>query len=279
MRQPLAGRPLTAPLLEIARRLARHRDLLVTLTRRELAGRYRGSVLGFLWSLLQPLLLLAVYALVFGQVFEPRVAGAEPYALFLVCGLFPWIWLSTALSEGTMALVANSGLIRRSVFPIELLPVVPVLANLVHLFLALPVVALGLVVGRLGGYAVGGWSAALLPLVLALELPLVAGLALALAALHAHFKDVRDLLTSALTLLFFLTPILYPIDAVTKPALAAVVRLSPATSFTLAYQELLFAGSVPAPALWLEMAAISAVGWALGCFIFARLRETVVEAV
>ena len=87
-------------MLSIARRLLRHRSLLVTLTVRELKGRYRGSVLGFLWSFAQPLLLLAVYSIVFGYIFKPRVAGADPYPLFLICGLFPWIWLSTALTEG-----------------------------------------------------------------------------------------------------------------------------------------------------------------------------------
>jgi ABC-type polysaccharide/polyol phosphate export permease len=96
-------------LIGLATQLARHGDLLGTLTRRELTARYRGSVLGFLWSFVQPLLLLAVYSLVFGQIFAPRIAGAEPYPLFLVCGLFPWIWFSTALGEGTLALVANAG--------------------------------------------------------------------------------------------------------------------------------------------------------------------------
>jgi lipopolysaccharide transport system permease protein len=268
------------PLIEIARRLVAHRGLLATLTARELKARYRGSALGYLWSLVQPLLLLAVYSFVFGLVFRPRAGGgADPYPLFLVCGLFPWIWFATSLGEGCVSLVANAGLIRRAVFPSELLPVVPVLANLVHLLLALPVLAAGLVAGRLLGSEVGGWGALALPAVIALELPLVAGLSLGLAALHAHFKDVRDLLTSALTLLFFLTPILYPVDAIPIPSLRWVVRLSPATPFTVAYQRVLFEGRLPEPVLWAEMAGIALVAWALGAWIFGRLRETLVEVV
>jgi ABC-2 type transport system permease protein/lipopolysaccharide transport system permease protein len=266
-------------LIGLATRLVRHRDLLGTLTRRELTARYRGSTLGFLWSFVQPLLLLAVYSLVFGQIFAPRIAGAEPYPLFLVCGLFPWIWFSTALGEGTMALVANAGLIRRSVFRLELLPIVPVLSNLAQLVLALPVVGAGILLARYHGHDVGGLGVLAVPLVMALELPLVAGLSLALAALHAHFKDVRDLLTSLLTLLFFLTPILYPMEGVAQPWLRWVVRLSPATPFTLAWQRTLFEGRMPEPALWLQMAVVALVGFALGAFVFARLRETVVEAV
>ena len=264
--------------IDIASRVFRHRGLLAALTLRELKARYRGSILGFFWSLVQPLLLLAVYTFVFSVVFQPRAAGAEPYALFLVCGLFPWIWLSTALVEGTTSLVASAGLIRRAVFPAELLPIVPVLANLVHLVLAVPVLAVGLALGRWQGFAVGGPGALALPAIVALELPLIAGLALALAALHAHFKDVKDLLTSALTLLFFLTPVLFPLSAIGIPALRHLVRLNPVTPFTLAYQDALFAGRFPPLALWLEMAAVALVAWVVGCWIFDRLRETLVEA-
>ena len=121
-------------------------------------------------------------------------------------------------------------------------------------------------------------SSPALPLVIALELPLIAGFALALAALHAHFKDVRELLTSALTLLFFLTPVLYPIDAVAQPWLRVLVKILPATPFSLAYQQTLFFGVVPDAILWLEMAVVSLVGFAVGALVFSRLRETVVEA-
>jgi len=112
-----------------------------------------------------------------------------------------------------------------------------------------------------------------------LALPLVAGCSLALAALHAHFKDVRDLLVSVLTLMFFLTPVLYPLEAIQVPLLRWVVRLCPVTPFTLAYQQTLFDGRLPDAQLWLEMAAVSLVAWGVGGFVFGRLRETLVEAV
>ena len=129
-----------------------------------------------------------------------------------------------------MSLVANSGLIRKAVFPAELLPMVSVLSNLVHFLFALPIVLAALVAGRLLGFRVGGVSALLLPAVILLHLPLVAGLALGVSALTVHFKDVRDLLANLLTLLFFLTPILFPLDSIRH--LAPVwwaVRLNPFT--------------------------------------------------
>ena len=128
-------------MFRVAYQLFRFRGLLATLTSRELKARYRGSVLGFLWSLANPLLLLAVYTFVFSVVFKPGDRGGmTPYALFLVSGLFPWIWTSASALEGSMSLIANSGLIRKAVFPAELLPMVSVLSNLVHFLFALPIV-------------------------------------------------------------------------------------------------------------------------------------------
>ncbi len=267
-------------MLGATRRILRFRGLLAALTGRELTARYRGSVLGFFWSLINPLLLLAVYSFVFGVAFRrPAGSGTEPYALFLVTGLFPWIWTSAALNEGAMSLVANAGLIRKAVFPAELLPVVTVLANGAHFLFATPILAAALVAGRFLGYPVGGWAALLLPLVILLHLPLLAGLALAVAALNVHFKDVKDILANVLTLAFFLTPILYPLDAIPFRLVRGLVRLNPFTPFTLAYQQVLFAGTVPEALLWLQMAGLALVAWWLGASLFGRLRETLVEAV
>jgi lipopolysaccharide transport system permease protein len=267
-------------MFRVAYQIFRYRGLLATLTSRELKARYRGSVLGFFWSLANPLMLLAVYTFVFSIVFKPDARGSmSPYALFLVSGLFPWIWVSASALEGSMSLLANSGLIRKAVFPAELLPMVSVLQNLVHLLFALPIVIVALVAGRLLGYPVGGVAVFSLPAILLLHLPMVSGLALGASALTVHFKDVRDLLANFLTLMFFLTPILYALDTIRH--LAPVwwaVRLNPFTPFTLAYQDVLFRGRFPEPILWVQMALVSLVAWVLGAGLFDRLRETLVEA-
>jgi len=273
-------------MLRVARQLFRFRGLLGTLTARELKARYRGSVLGFLWSLANPLLLLAVYSFVFGVLFKPARSqgiGDGPYALFIVSGLFPWVWLSTSTLEGSMSLIANSGLIRKAVFPAEVLPMVVVLSNLVHLLLAMPVVLAAMLATWLLTHAVGGAAVVMLPLVILLQLPMIAGLALGASALTVHFKDVRDMLANLLTLLFFLTPILYSIDFFTGQSrmmllMAWVVRLNPFTPFTRAYQDVLFFGRAPEPLLWAQMALVSLVFWAIGAWLFDRLRETLVEA-
>ncbi len=286
-RRPLASAPLShgvsypSPFMfATASRIFRFRNLLLTLTLRELKARYRGSALGYLWSLINPLLLLAVYSFVFGVAFKPAArGGSDPYALFLVTGLFPWIWTATSLNEATVSLQTHAGLIKKAVFPAELLPLISVAANGLHFLLALPIVGGALLVGRALGYPVGGWAALLLPVVVLLQAVLLSGLGLGLSAVNALFKDVKDILANVLTLTFFLTPILYTLSAVPYENLVRAISWNPFTPFTLAYQELLFAGRVPGFFLWGQMVLLAALAWFAGSWLFERLRETLVEAV
>ena len=245
-------------MLETPKTIYRHRELLSTLVARDLKARYRGSVLGFVWSLVNPLLLLGVYAFVFGYVLGTRIEGISPYALFLIAGLFPWVWASTSLLESTMSLTVNAPLIRKAVFPVELLPIVSVVANLVHFLFALPILALALVIGRSMGFEVAGLPVVALPGVIALQLIFLSGAALGLGALNVHFKDVRDLLANLLTLLFFLAPIIYPITAIPERFRLAI-RLNPFTPYTEAYQDLFFFGRWPEPQVWATMAGLALV--------------------
>jgi ABC-type polysaccharide/polyol phosphate export permease len=261
------------------KRIWKHRHLLAVMTTRELKARYRGSVLGYLWSLANPLLLLGVYTFVFNLVFQPRVEGQSPYPVFLVSGLFPWVWFSSSIVEGTASLTNNAALIRRSVFPVELLPLVPVLSNLVNFLLSVPILVGALLVARSLGHPVGGPWIVLLPFVILVHLPFVCGIALALAALAVHFKDVRDIVSNVLTLGFFLTPILYSIDAVPYASLRALIRFNPLTPYVLAYQDVLFFGRPPGPEGWLGMAVAAALAWSLGAWVFDRLSDTLIEAV
>ena len=267
-------------MFRLARSIFRYRSLLATLTSRELKARYRGSVLGYVWSLVNPLLLLAVYTFVFSRIFAPRSSNVSPYGLFLATGVFPWLWLSASWVEGTSALSANAGLIRKASFPAELLPIVSVLANLAHFAFALPVIGGAVWVFSFRGYDIGGWPALAAPLVALVQLPLVAGLALGFAALNAHFKDVKDILSNLLTLLFFMTPILYTLkDLEAHPLVYQVVARNPFTPFISSYQESIFYGRWPGAGLWLEMAVVSALVWAIGAWLFDRLSDTLVEAV
>jgi lipopolysaccharide transport system permease protein len=261
------------------RRIFRYRSLLQVLTSREVKGRYRGSVLGVLWTFVNPLLLMLVYTFVFTQVFKPRFGGDSPYPLFLICGLFPWIWMSTSVLEGTSAILRNAGLIQRSVFPAELLPMVPVLTNLTNFVLSLPVILAGVLVARWLEYPVGNWGIIALPLVIALTLLFLAGLALFLSALATHFKDIRDIVANLMTLLFFTTPVIYGINSIETDTLRLVVQMNPFTPFVVAFQDTLFFGQLPGIGAWVHMLSVALVSWLMGAWIFDRLRDTLAEAV
>src|SRR4030095_14364764 len=119
------------------RNLYRYRTLIHSLVVRELKARYRGSVLGFFWSFINPLLLLLVYTFVFTIILPNDFKGLQPYALFMFCGLLPWNWFSSSLTEASGSLIAGVTLIKKVLCPAEVLPIVSVLANMVHFFLGL----------------------------------------------------------------------------------------------------------------------------------------------
>src|SRR5688572_12546703 len=161
------------------RQIYRYHPLIRSLVSRDLKARYRGSVLGFFWSFINPLLLLITYGLVFTYVLPARhTAAMEPYLLFFACGILPWTWFQSSLAEASGVLIAGGNLIKKVLFPAEVLPVVTVLTNLVQMALALPILGLFLLYhGRLAP------TALLVLLPIAVELVLILGLAFLLSAL------------------------------------------------------------------------------------------------
>src|ERR1044071_7441025 len=126
-------------------RLARYRGLIQSLVARELKARYRGSVLGFLWSFVNPLLLLSVYSFVFTTIMRSDEPRTQPFAVFLFCGLLAWTWFAASLTEAASSLISGGNLIKKVLFPAEVLPIVSVLANMVHFLLGLVILAVFMV--------------------------------------------------------------------------------------------------------------------------------------
>ena len=188
--------------------LLRYRGLIQSLVARELKARYRGSVLGFFWSFINPLLLLLVYSFVFTVVMpSAHDKRIEPYALFMFCGILPWTWFSSSLNESAGVLISGGNLIKKVLFPAEILPIVTVLANMIHFFFGLVILA-GFLVYYQRPQTAG--ELALFPVVVLVQLILTLGFALLLSALTVHFRDIRDILSNLLTFWFFATPIIYP---------------------------------------------------------------------
>ncbi len=270
--------------------LFRHRVLIQSLVMRELKARYRGSVGGYLWSFLNPLLLLLVYTIVFTYVFTPTRAEGEdtsPFPLFMFCGLLPWTWFAASLTDATNSLIAGGNLIKKLIFPAEVLPVVSVLANGVHYLLGLPVYLIAWFIFKPQGLSL---HVLWLPLVIFTQLILSLGLGLILAALADHFRDIRDILANTLTLWFFLTPIIYSrafIQALAEEenaswvpkVVARVLDLNPMTHVIDGYHLSIFEGSL---VNWKRLPVTLAVAFLLlivGYWFFDRLRDSFPEEV
>ena len=257
--------------------LVRYRGLIQTLVARDLKARYRGSVLGFFWSFVNPLLLLLVYSFVF-TVIMPQMHPEEirPYGLFFFCGILPWTWFSSSLTESANVLISGGNLIKKVLFPAEVLPIVSVLANMVHFFLGLPILAAFLIYYQ---RPLDPVELLWFPAIVAVQLLFTTGLALLLSALTVHFRDIKDLLGNLLTLWFFSTPIIYSMQMAPQDY-RWVLNLNPMTHIIISYQEVLFHVGPHGHWKWLlALGAASVVLFLAGYFVFDRLRDSFAEEV
>ena len=257
--------------------LPRYRGLIQSLVARELKARYRGSVLGFFWSFINPLLLLLVYWFVFSVVLPGiRPIDIEPYALFMFCGLLPWTWFSSSVLEASNVIIAGGNLIKKVLFPAEVLPVVTVLANMIHFLLGLPIIAAALVYFAV---PVRPLELLWLPVVVLVQLFLTLGLALIVSSLTVHFRDLKDILGNLMTFWFFATPIIYPMS-LAPPSGKVLLDLNPFTHLVISYQEILFYDGPFGHWKWLlALGGVSIVLFLLGYFLFDRLRDSFAEEV
>lgn len=258
-------------------KLFRYRGLIQTLVVRDLKARYRGSVLGFFWSFFNPLMLLMIYTFVFTKVLVGvHPPEMEPYALFMFCGILPWTWFSASLLESSNTLIAGGNLIKKVMFPAEVLPIVTVLANMVHFFLGLVILALFLVYYQ---RPIDGLELLWFPVIVLVQLVLTVGLALFLSALTVHFRDLKDLLSNLVQFWFFATPIIYPMLTIPE-GMRWWLNLNPMTHLMISYQEVLFFPGPHGHWKWLmAMAVVSVVVFLGGYFVFDRLRDSFAEEV
>jgi len=256
--------------------LPRYRGLIQSLVARELKARYRGSILGFFWSFINPLLLLLIYSFVFSFVIPRGTDDLEPYALFMFCGILPWTWFSSSLAESANVLMTGGNLIKKVLFPAEVLPIVTVLANMVHFFLGLPILIVFLLYFKpVPPLAELVWF----PVVIAVQLVLTLGLALILSALTVHFRDLRDILSNLLTFWFFATPIIYSMPQVPGRA-KRFLDMNPFTHLAVSYQEILFYDGPFGHWKWLLALGVASIALFLfGYFVFDRLRDSFAEEV
>jgi lipopolysaccharide transport system permease protein len=253
--------------------LRRHMRLIFQLTRREVLGRYRGSLIGVAWSFFTPLLMLIVYTFVFSSIFKVRWGlGAEEskahFALVLFVGLMLHGFFSDCLGRAPGLVLSNVSYVKKVVFPLEVLPWVSVLSGLFHLTLSVIVLLIVQLVLDVYLPAV----AILLPLLLMPLILITVALSYLFAAVGVYLRDVGQLTMMITTVLFFLSPIVYPTSSLPE-GLQRLIRLSPLTYPVEQSRRLLIFGELPVLSGWLMSLAVAISLLALAFYFYQKTRK------
>jgi lipopolysaccharide transport system permease protein len=252
------------------RELYQYRALLYSLTQRELMARYRGSVLGFLWTFLNPTLLMLVYALVFSVYMRSNITN---YTYFMFVGLLPWICFSQSLLAGTSSVSDRRDLLRKVRFPAQVLPVTVLTVNVLNFLFSLPLM---LVLGAFF-HVEYTWHVVLFPLVLLTQVLFTLALVYVLAALNVGFRDLQHIVGNLVTLWFFLTPVLYRVATIPEGARELVKYANPMSILVLSYQAIFYDHALPElPALG-ALALLSVALLYVSTSVFERRREEFAE--
>ncbi|PZE73435.1 ABC transporter permease [Curtobacterium sp. MCBD17_019] len=261
------------------------RELLANLTAREVKGKYRRTVFGQLWSLINPLATMLIYTIVYSFIFKARVevgdpSGLDVYPLWLMCGLLPWIFTRNVINSGMTSIVSNGSLIKKVYFPRMTLPLSAVgsfgFTWLVEMAVILVVLAL-----------FGSKWYAFLPLI-ALNMVLLAmfacGLGLMLSIVNVHFRDMQHLVGIALQMWMYLSPIVYPLslvqdsaDGAGKPWIVHLYKLNPIERFSTVFRDLMYDNRLPNWTDWVGVLAAGCLSFLIGYVVFSRNEKKLAE--
>jgi len=276
-------------MVTIVTQLRGSRELLANLTMREVRGKYKRTALGQLWSLINPLAMMLIFTVVFGQLLRIQIPPGHPsglhvFALWLVCALLPWNFMSNAMTGGMGALVGNANLIKKVYFPREVLVAATVLSWDVTFLTEMGVLTVVLL-------AFGGMPLPWLPLVvvfMALLTLFALGLGLALSVANVYFRDTQHFVGILMQIWFYATPIVYPISYVQTEAVKLhdkgwhvpvefLYRLNPMERFTTVFRNLMYDNRWPALGDALYCVGASLVSVLIGYWLFTRFEGRMAE--
>ena len=251
--------------------LYEYREMLKSLVRKDLKTRYKGSVLGFLWTFINPLMQLAIYALIFPYLMRVQ---EKNYAMFMFVALLPWIFFSTSLQSSTECIVENYNLVKKIYFPRQVLPLSVATGGLVNYIYGLLVVLAGLLIAQINVTV----YILYLPLVLLILYVAVSGFCLMLSALNVYVRDLEHIVNIVTMAWFYATPIVYPFDMLPQ-WLQNILVFNPMTPMILSFRDILYYGTAPNLQHLLIAGCEAAVIFVAGVYIFNALEKGFAEEI
>lgn len=255
--------------IEMQPSIFQYRDLLKNLVIKDLKVKYRNSILGFLWSLLNPLMTIIVYSVALKYILRVQI---ENFPLFLIVGILPWNLFSGTAIASTESIISNANLIKKIAFPREILPIATVLFHLAQFLLALLVFFPALI------FLGAPWTPAIIayPMVLLLQVVFTFGVALLLSTATVFYRDVKYLTEVALMILFWMTPVIYHLSMVPE-RVRWLFELNPMTAYITAYHDMLYWGRWPSAQMLLLGSLWAVLALGVGSWVFRRQQRFFAE--
>ena len=251
--------------------LYNYRELLKSNVKKEIRGKYKGSFLGILWSFINPLLQVAVYAIVFPYIMRVKT---DNYLQYLIAGIIPWAFFTTVLNQGMITVRMNAGIIKKVYFPREILPISVALSGLVNFFISCIIILLFCIFGGVGV----SWHLALLPVFAIIQFFLTLGIVMALSAINIYIKDTEYLVNFLVNMLFYATPILYPVTLFPE-RFRWILYANPLTELINAYRDIFVYHQLPGLMSVGYLVGITVVIFFIGLAIFRKLEKGFAEEV
>ena len=223
--------------MKLFKELFQYRELLKTNVKKEIRGKYKGSFLGILWSFVNPLLQVLVYAIIFPYIMRVKT---DNYLIFLICGIIPWTWFTTSISNGTSCIILNSNLIKKVYFPREILPISIVTSGMINFLISCVIILIFVLFGGVGI----SWHLVFLPLLVLIQYVITLAFAFLLSAINVYVKDVEYIVIFMLNMAFYATPILYSTETF-KGWFLWIFRLNPMAHLINGYRDIFYVHQVP----------------------------------
>lgn len=256
--------------MKLIKEIYAYREMIFSLVRRDLKGRYKGSVLGFLWTFINPLLQLLVYTFVFSIVMR---SGIEDYYLFLFVALVPWIFFSTSIAGGSSCIWAQQDMVKKIYFPREVLPIAFVTSQFVNMLLSFVVI---FVVLLFSGKSLNPLALLCLPVIMLVEYLLALGMAMLSSAVTVYIRDLEYILSIITMAWQFLSPVMYSVEQVPEEV-RGIFYANPMTPVIIAYRDILYYGQIPEMGTLIHAVLVGAGLLIVGTVLFGRLKRHFAE--